>query len=43
MLSDELINAIEKHNPFEGRLVVKSRDIWGTGFLDVPRDRKSVV
>ncbi|MEM9927113.1 MAG: P-loop NTPase fold protein [Cyanobacteria bacterium P01_D01_bin.50] len=36
MLSDELINAIENHNPFEGRLVVKSRDIWGTGFPDVP-------
>ena len=35
MPSDDLINAIENHNPFEGRLVVKSRDIWGTGFPDV--------
>ncbi len=36
MPSDDLINAIKNHNPFEGRLVVKSRDIWGTGFPDVP-------
>lgn len=36
MPSDKLINAIKNHNPFEGRLVVKSRDIWGTGFPDVP-------
>lgn len=36
MLSDELINAINNHNPFEGRLVVTSQDIWGTGFPDVP-------
>ncbi|KST63744.1 P-loop NTPase fold protein [Mastigocoleus testarum] len=35
MLSEDLINAIKNHNPFEGRLVVKSRDIWGTGFPDV--------
>lgn len=36
MPSDDLINAIKNHNPFEGRLVVKSPDIWGTGFPDVP-------
>lgn len=36
MPSEDLINAIKNHNPFEGRLVVKSRDIWGTGFPDVP-------
>lgn len=36
MPSDDLINAIRDHNPFEGRLVVKSRDIWGAGFPDVP-------
>ena len=35
MPSEDLINAIKNHNPFEGRLVVKSRDIWGTGFPDV--------
>lgn len=36
MSNDDLINAIKKHNPFEGRLVVKSQDIWRTSFPDVP-------
>lgn len=36
MLSDELINAINNHNPFEGRLVVRKENIWGLGFPDVP-------
>lgn len=36
MLSKELVNVIENCNPFEGRLVVRSNDIWGVGFPDVP-------
>lgn len=35
MSNDDLINAIKRHNPFEGRLVVKSQDIWRTSFPDV--------
>lgn len=36
MLSDDLINAIKNHNPFEGRLVVKSQNIWRKAFPDLP-------
>jgi hypothetical protein len=32
----DLNNAIKSHNPFDGRLVVRSQDIWGIGFPDVP-------
>jgi hypothetical protein len=35
-MSNDLDNTIKSHNPFEGRLVVKSQDIWGKGFPDVP-------
>ncbi|WP_375468380.1 P-loop NTPase fold protein [uncultured Nostoc sp.] len=31
-----LINAIKSHNPFDRPLVVRSQDIWETGFPDVP-------
>jgi len=31
-----LINAIKNHNPFDRPLVVRSQDIWVTGFPDVP-------
>ncbi|MEH2288543.1 P-loop NTPase fold protein [Nostoc sp.] len=31
-----LINAIKSHNPFDRPLVVRSQDIWVTGFPDVP-------
>lgn len=35
-MSNDLINAIKNHNPFEGRLVVRNHNIWGQGFPDVP-------
>jgi len=35
MPSDDLINAIKNNNPFEGRLVVRSENIWGASFPDV--------
>ncbi|MEH1815338.1 MAG: hypothetical protein V7K26_11610 [Nostoc sp.] len=31
-----LIDAIKNHNPFDRPLVVRSQDIWVTGFPDVP-------
>jgi len=31
-----LIDAIKNHNPFDRPLVVRSHDIWVTGFPDVP-------
>ncbi len=33
---NSLINAIKSHNPFDRPLVVRSQDIWVTGFPDVP-------
>ncbi|MEH2191117.1 MAG: P-loop NTPase fold protein [Nostoc sp.] len=33
---NDLINAIKSHNPFDRPLVVRSQDIWVTGFPDVP-------
>lgn len=35
MLSQELVNAIENCNPFEGRLVVTRQNVWETAFPDV--------
>ncbi|WP_392530774.1 P-loop NTPase fold protein [Nostoc sp. C117] len=32
--SNDLINAINNHNPFKGRLVVKDHNVWGQGFPD---------
>ncbi|BAZ26248.1 hypothetical protein NIES4073_71540 [Kalymmatonema gypsitolerans NIES-4073] len=34
--ANDLINAIKNHNPFEGRLVVRTHNVWGQGFPDVP-------
>lgn len=36
MPNDDLMNVIQNHNPFERPLVVRSHDIWVTGFPDVP-------
>ena len=36
MISKDLIDAINNHNPFEGRLVVRSHNVWEQGFPDVP-------
>ncbi|MBE9037102.1 P-loop NTPase fold protein [aff. Roholtiella sp. LEGE 12411] len=33
---NDLINAIKSHNPFDRPLVVRSQNIWVTGFPDVP-------
>ncbi|UKO96952.1 hypothetical protein [Nostoc sp. UHCC 0870] len=33
---NELINVIQNYNPFDRPLVVRSQDIWVTGFPDVP-------
>ncbi|WP_208821476.1 hypothetical protein [Tolypothrix sp. PCC 7910] len=35
-MSNDLSNAINNHNPFKGRLVVRSHNVWGQGFPDVP-------
>ncbi|ACC82311.1 P-loop NTPase fold protein [Nostoc punctiforme] len=35
-MSNDLINIISKHNPFEARLVVRDQNVWGQGFPDVP-------
>ena len=35
-MTNDLINAIKNHNPFDRPLVVRSQDIWGKGFPDVP-------
>ncbi|BAZ53730.1 hypothetical protein NIES4103_64130 [Nostoc sp. NIES-4103] len=35
-MSNELINAINTHNPFQGRLVVRSHNVWEQSFPDVP-------
>jgi hypothetical protein len=35
-MSNELINVINNHNPFQGRLVVRDQNVWGQGFPDVP-------
>ncbi|MBW4634411.1 MAG: hypothetical protein KME30_21615 [Iphinoe sp. HA4291-MV1] len=35
-MSNDLINAIKNHNPFEGRFVVRTHNVWGQGFPDVP-------
>ena len=32
----DLDNAIKSHNPFDRPLVVRSHDVWGKGFPDVP-------
>ncbi|MBD2520358.1 hypothetical protein H6G93_36560 [Nostoc sp. FACHB-973] len=34
--SNDLMNAINNHNPFKGRLVVKDHNVWGEGFPDEP-------
>ncbi len=36
MISKDLIDAINNYNPFEGRLVVRSHNVWEQGFPDVP-------
>ncbi|BAY76191.1 hypothetical protein NIES25_26400 [Nostoc linckia NIES-25] len=35
-MSNDLINVISKNNPFQGRLVVRSHNVWGQSFPDVP-------
>ncbi|BAY12946.1 P-loop NTPase fold protein [Calothrix sp. NIES-2098] len=35
-MSNDLINAIKNHNPFNGRLVVKDHNVWGQSFPDEP-------
>lgn len=35
-MSNDLINVINNHNPFKGRLVVKDHNVWGQGFPDEP-------
>lgn len=32
----DLINAVKSQNPFDRPLVVRSQDVWGIGFPDVP-------
>ncbi|WP_246275554.1 P-loop NTPase fold protein [Brasilonema bromeliae] len=34
--NDLINNAIKNHNPFEGRFVVTTHNVWGQGFPDVP-------
>ncbi|WYM01080.1 MAG: P-loop NTPase fold protein [Gloeotrichia echinulata CP02] len=34
-MSNDLINLISKSNPFQGRLVVRSQNVWGQSFPDV--------
>lgn len=35
-MSNDLINVISTNNPFQGRLVVRSHNVWGQSFPDVP-------
>jgi hypothetical protein len=35
-MSNDLINVISQSNPFQGRLVVRSHNVWGQSFPDVP-------
>ncbi|KAB8333364.1 hypothetical protein SD80_016170 [Scytonema tolypothrichoides VB-61278] len=34
--NDLINNVIKNHNPFEGRFVVTTHNVWGQGFPDVP-------